>query len=186
MGAGPARERQAWLAGGIAEASFCSDSRHPGWRARFARLEGSDPGRAQRPLKAIRASYSECRALAPAEAGVTAGVGSEEGCTNLPHKTKRILLMEKSLPPRRQGELDYQREPSVYRNPYKNGSNGFDEYERGYFQAQRRDPNPPSQPTVRKILPTNVLGQPPKAPEKVLEPHLPTPSEHYRRRRDPG
>lgn len=94
--------------------------------------------------------------------------------------------MEKSLPPRRQGEMDYRREPGAYRNPYRNGTNDFDEYERGYFQAQRRDPNPPSQPVGRRVPPRDALGPPPKAPAKIPDqPRWPVTAEQYRKRRDP-
>ena len=90
--------------------------------------------------------------------------------------------MDEQVPPRRQGEQDYRREPSVYRNPYDE----FNEYERGYFQAQRRDPDPPARTTGRPAKRQAPLGAPPPPPAglpKVRE--LSPEAQDYKKRRDP-
>ncbi|HAR61085.1 MAG TPA: hypothetical protein DCS18_12955 [Alcanivorax sp.] len=94
--------------------------------------------------------------------------------------------MDDRVPPRRQGEQDYRREPSVYRNPYSNGSDEFNEYERGYFQAQRRDPNPPARTTGRPVIKREPLGSSPRAPADLPKAPEPSPAaQRYRKRRDP-
>lgn len=94
--------------------------------------------------------------------------------------------MDDRLPPRRQGEQDYRREPSVYSNPYVNGSDEFNEYERGYFQAQRRDPNPPARTTRRPVTRQAPLGAPPRSPADLPKTPEPSPAaQRYRKRRDP-